>query len=482
MVHVRTGSVDDMDSDEDFGTGRTTEWLPPTSLTERERLLRRLHEVKRFNERITGELDKDLPCGGAVSRELLELELGALKKDRVSTEKKLELLAGRVNIEDADLHYGIGSITFAADFIESQSAGSNQQSRAANCQSALNGGDGYYVTAWSSRGAGRDGLDRGVHSVASEDNTFEGKTVHRPTEVELSAQTWPGVYMKRMRHIDYPTFGSRTPPVPSSHGSNGRSPPLRKAERDEVDNMGQRRSELHVEQRYSSACPPESDKRNWGWISPPFTPETENVALHRSRGRDRGPDHGRRGKGPFRLPMASSSGSDVFATDMHDVQYRGTYPRSRQPPTYETWTAYGGDSQLDEVAVDSVQRVGRRGSPSSDLDPLHLPFREDRARFVKLVSECRKRRPGDWSKSEEGSTAGGKYKNWPRTIPTAMTTDARHERGGASSVNYGRNSDSRVWGTRNEDFHLPDTLPARSRFYRRNRSNGRGGGTAEHLV
>ena len=365
---------------------------------------------------------------------------------------------------DADLHYGIGSITFAADFIESQSAGSNQQSRAANCQSALNGGDGYYVTAWSSRGAGRDGLDRGVHSVASEDNTFERKTVHRPTEVELSAQTWPGVYMKRMRHIDYPTFGSRTPPVPSSHGSNGRSPPLRKAERDEVDNMGQRRSELHVEQRYSSVCPPESDKRNWGWISPPFTPETENVALHRSRGRDRGPDHGRRGKGPFRLPMASSSGSDVFATDMHDVQYRGTYPRSRQPPTYETWTAYGGDSQLDEVAVDSVQRVGRRGSPSSDLDPLHLPLREDRARFVKLVSECRKRRPGDWSKSEEGSTAGGKYKNWPRTFPTAMTTDARHERGGASSVNYGRNSDSRVWGTRNEDFHLPDTLPARSRY------------------
>ena len=47
MVHVRTGSVDDMDSDEDFGIGRTTEWLPPTSLTERERLLRRLHEVKR---------------------------------------------------------------------------------------------------------------------------------------------------------------------------------------------------------------------------------------------------------------------------------------------------------------------------------------------------------------------------------------------------------------------------------------------------
>ena len=34
-----------------------------------------------------------------MSRELLELELGALKKDRVSTEKKLELLAGRVNIE-----------------------------------------------------------------------------------------------------------------------------------------------------------------------------------------------------------------------------------------------------------------------------------------------------------------------------------------------------------------------------------------------
>lgn len=43
----------------------------------------------RFEARISDELSKNQPCGGAVRRDLLEMELAALKRDRVSIEEKL---------------------------------------------------------------------------------------------------------------------------------------------------------------------------------------------------------------------------------------------------------------------------------------------------------------------------------------------------------------------------------------------------------
>ena len=46
----------------------------------------------RFGAKIAGELLKSVPCEGAVSRELLELELGELKRDRDILEDKLTLL------------------------------------------------------------------------------------------------------------------------------------------------------------------------------------------------------------------------------------------------------------------------------------------------------------------------------------------------------------------------------------------------------
>lgn len=48
--------------------------------------------VARCGTKIAVELDKDNPCKGVVSRELLELELGALTRDRASIERKLRLL------------------------------------------------------------------------------------------------------------------------------------------------------------------------------------------------------------------------------------------------------------------------------------------------------------------------------------------------------------------------------------------------------
>ena len=46
----------------------------------------------RFGAKIAGELLKKMPCEGAVSRELLELELGELKRDRDTLEDKLTFL------------------------------------------------------------------------------------------------------------------------------------------------------------------------------------------------------------------------------------------------------------------------------------------------------------------------------------------------------------------------------------------------------
>lgn len=61
----------------------------PSSYQQQERLVRRLREVNRDYGKILDELEKDNPCGGAVSRELLELELGALGRDRISIQEKL---------------------------------------------------------------------------------------------------------------------------------------------------------------------------------------------------------------------------------------------------------------------------------------------------------------------------------------------------------------------------------------------------------
>ena len=47
---------------------------------------------KRFVAKISAELRKSRPCKGAVSRELMEQELGALNRDRETIEKKLGML------------------------------------------------------------------------------------------------------------------------------------------------------------------------------------------------------------------------------------------------------------------------------------------------------------------------------------------------------------------------------------------------------
>lgn len=46
----------------------------------------------RLGANISAELEKDTPCKGVVSRELLDLELRALERDHGVTEKKLRLL------------------------------------------------------------------------------------------------------------------------------------------------------------------------------------------------------------------------------------------------------------------------------------------------------------------------------------------------------------------------------------------------------
>lgn len=67
--------------------------LPSVDLTNEDRLVRRLSEVDRVQANIANELEKEHPCEGTVSRELLELEMDALCRDRWSIEKKLSLIS-----------------------------------------------------------------------------------------------------------------------------------------------------------------------------------------------------------------------------------------------------------------------------------------------------------------------------------------------------------------------------------------------------
>lgn len=53
----------------------------------------------RFAERISNELNKDLPCQGIISRDLLELELDALRRDHASIEKRRSLLSRPPDVE-----------------------------------------------------------------------------------------------------------------------------------------------------------------------------------------------------------------------------------------------------------------------------------------------------------------------------------------------------------------------------------------------
>ncbi|CAM9923997.1 unnamed protein product, partial [Ectocarpus sp. 13 AM-2016] len=56
----------------------------------------------RLGAKIAVELEKDAPCKGIISQELLELELGALGRDRVAIENKLSVL--KSSVEDSATH------------------------------------------------------------------------------------------------------------------------------------------------------------------------------------------------------------------------------------------------------------------------------------------------------------------------------------------------------------------------------------------
>lgn len=55
--------------------------------------LARLQEVNFIEHKIALELERSNPCDGVVSRELLELELEALGRDRIAIEKQLASLS-----------------------------------------------------------------------------------------------------------------------------------------------------------------------------------------------------------------------------------------------------------------------------------------------------------------------------------------------------------------------------------------------------
>lgn len=68
----------------------------------------------RFGAKIFAELQKDSPCKGVIRRDLLEMELGALERDRKSIETKLGLLlssfAGSRPFAQQCLHISDGTV------------------------------------------------------------------------------------------------------------------------------------------------------------------------------------------------------------------------------------------------------------------------------------------------------------------------------------------------------------------------------------
>eukprot|EP00752_Nemacystus_decipiens_P007893 g7052.t1 len=93
--------MDEMGSEESFQEVPAIQ----VPMTNEERLLRRLSEVDKFVANITAELQKSKPCEGAISRELMELELGALNRDRESIEQKLGLLLPSFAVAPKDGSY-----------------------------------------------------------------------------------------------------------------------------------------------------------------------------------------------------------------------------------------------------------------------------------------------------------------------------------------------------------------------------------------